>query len=57
VPIADVAGVVIAHRHDHVAAHELVQEPPALLELAAIVSAETAAIPRSGISEQRDRSH
>jgi hypothetical protein len=36
VPVADVAGIVIAHRHDHVAAVELGQEAPALLELAAI---------------------
>jgi hypothetical protein len=36
VPVADVAGIVVAHRHDHVAARELTQESLALLELVAI---------------------
>jgi hypothetical protein len=36
VPVAHVAGVVVAHRDDHVRARELIQEAPALLELAAI---------------------
>ena len=36
VPVADVTGVMVAHRDDHVRARELIQELPAPLELAAI---------------------
>jgi len=36
VPIADVASVVVTHRHHDVRTRQLVQESPALLELASI---------------------